>query len=205
MTTKKQLKFIHITKNAGTSIENIGRRYGLEWGLRDPVVRSLHDPKCHGWHRFLPYNDTTAKYDWFMVIRDPFSRILSDTIYISSIYKADYSTKELLNLNLQKYIGKMLVNSCEDRFHPEGDHFSRQSDYLTKGLTIHVLKFENLQSEFEALMEKYSLPCILSIHDNASVNPYTYTVKDLSEDSIALIKKVYEKDFTLFGYPLSVV
>ena len=40
----KELKFIHITKCAGTSIENLGKKYGYNWG-------KYHYEEYGWWHQ----------------------------------------------------------------------------------------------------------------------------------------------------------
>lgn len=68
----KKLKFIHCTKCAGTYIEDLGIKYNLKWGR-------FH--KEYGWHhekfKQLSYN-LKNKYDWFMIVRNPYDRILSE-------------------------------------------------------------------------------------------------------------------------------
>ena len=54
---QKELKFIHITKTGGTTIEQIGRKYGILWGQLHHEYGFWHDP--------FPLKDTIlrAKYD----------------------------------------------------------------------------------------------------------------------------------------------
>ena len=68
----KQLKFIHITKYAGTTIENIGKKNNILWG-------KFHTE--YGWYHenFSNKNEKLKlKYDWFMVIRNPYERLISE-------------------------------------------------------------------------------------------------------------------------------
>ena len=68
----KILKFIHITKCAGSFIEDIGKEHNIEWGR-------FH--KEYGfWHNnFIDVpNAIKQKYDWFVIVRNPYDRILSE-------------------------------------------------------------------------------------------------------------------------------
>ena len=37
---KSRIKFVHITKNAGTSIEEVGKRNGFLWGRYDDTIKN---------------------------------------------------------------------------------------------------------------------------------------------------------------------
>ena len=68
----KQLKFIHITKCAGTTIENVGKKNNVLWGR-------FH--KEYGWwHEIFPNKsqELKLKYDWFVIIRNPYERLISE-------------------------------------------------------------------------------------------------------------------------------
>ena len=78
---KKELKFIHITKAAGTSIEDIGNKRGLKWGRFDKEQKYKTKPISPSfWHTpFTELDDSyKRKYDWFVVVRNPYTRILSE-------------------------------------------------------------------------------------------------------------------------------
>ena len=72
--------------------------------------------------------------------------------------------------------------------------------YIDKCTTIHVLKYENLQEEFDQLMKKYNLDMQLDRHDNKSRLKKSFTKESLSPKVVKIINEVYSKDFELFGY-----
>ena len=99
----KVLKFSHVTKTGGSMIEDIGKARGISWGKFDRQARNenkfdkLIDHTAMGdswWHKPLhkrrggssKVGDSSKmvavnrleKYDWFMVIRNPFTRIVSE-------------------------------------------------------------------------------------------------------------------------------
>ena len=89
-----------------------------------------------------------------------------------------------------------IKNRCK-----RGGHYTEQYKYLDKDYNIYILKFENLEDEFNNLMMKYNLRIKLDKHKNESVNK-KFKVSDFSYELIKLINKVYEKDFIEFGYSM---
>ena len=187
----KELKFIHITKNAGTSISNLGAQVGLEWG-------SFH--KEYGWwHSKFSAKSFIfkAQYDWFMVVRNPYTRMISEfhCKWGGVGNKASkYNTSEFNDL-LCNFIMMYAPKA-------KGGHYTPQYDYINgvrrKVHKIHVLRFENLKEEFENLMELYGHDLKLNLHTVKSKKKFG--VGQLEPQTIRLIKNVYEKDFKHFNY-----
>jgi hypothetical protein len=189
----KELKFIHITKTAGTSIEEVGRKKKISWG-RFHIEYGRH-------HALFPNKPESLKqqYDWFMVVRNPYTRILSEYHFLNNVLKFG-NTKEDMNRILTLWI----INASEDKAnHPifgrvGGDHFTEQYKYLDPTVNIRVLKFENIEDEFNALMKEYNYDLVLN--ERLQVSEPIFTIADISAENIELIQKVYSKDFELFGY-----
>jgi len=189
MATQKPLKFIHIAKNAGMSIEAIGKEHGLKWGGLDP------DYKETGKTRYSPHlipsllsPDYLAKNDFFIVVRNPYKRVLSQILFTNRVYTADHLNN--------------CVKMLEHRIRPDGGIHTEQYKYAIPG--VHIIHFENLETEFNALMVQYGLPARLTKHINKSSNLSNLSVKDFNADSIRLIQTLYKKDFETFGYSLDV-
>lgn len=187
----KPLKFIHITKCAGTSIEDAAHECGIEWGRFDKEYCTSNH-----WHMPFSQHKTSfiTKYDWFTVVRNPYSRILSE-YYCKwgGIGKTNIRhTKEEMNA----YIIKKIKNR-----HLPAWHYEEQYKYLHPSTKIHIIKFENLNEEFDALMTTYGIKGVVLQKTNVSVKKGTnYTVKDFSNELIELINTVYDKDFEYFQY-----
>lgn len=92
----KQLVFMHIPKNAGTTIENLGEAHGVAWGRFDTLAGAnpgldVFDGRsgetfCTEWHTPPdqlpspnPYTDPSSEV--FCVTRDPWERMVSEYVY----------------------------------------------------------------------------------------------------------------------------
>jgi len=224
----KQLMFLHIPKTGGSSIESSGRKRGHSWGyfLFQQANAGRHRGNYPWWHypvQYLPV-DAQRLYDnatLFAVIRNPYSRALSEYYYACSFHRhicgdsidnpAYMNTK--IASKLQKFMkcptGKN--SSCPLL---DGGHFIPQYDYLfdddsnsngRKQIVKHVLHFENLQHEFEELMKAYELDVNLNSdrvrqHKKSNIS---LGVDDLTANTIDLINKVYAKDFEIGDYKMN--
>jgi hypothetical protein len=194
-TIQNPLKFIHITKTAGTSIENAGEKNGIEWGR-------FHKECNNGgqfWHkRFSLYNsEIVDKYDWFMVVRNPYDRILSE-LYCN--YTGLGNNKKNISCHTNTEINNYLIKKINGRS-VDGNHYTEQYKYLHKNKKIFVIKFENINQEFNTLMRHYSLGYLKLEKSNVrKTSEIAFNVSCFSDKLIQLINEVYEKDFVLFNY-----
>jgi hypothetical protein len=191
----KELKFIHITKTAGTSIEDAAKAKGILWGI-------YH--KEYGWHHRIFANvpvEVRDHYDWFMVVRNPYNRVLSEYycrwggIGMKNIHhtKAEFNTYLISKIVNEEFIMK---------FQPEknGNHFTPQYRYLDADTKIHILKFENIATEFSELMATYGLDIRLQKKNVSQKSKFT--VADFSPELLREINRFYAKDFEIFGYSI---
>ena len=193
----KELKFIHITKTAGSSIETVGLEKNKRWGI--------NHSEYGFWHALFPNKPTTLKekYDWFMVVRNPYKRILSEYHFLSTVFEQKHNKEEF-----NSFVTKWINNASNDKeSHPMygrkgGDHFTEQYKYLDPNINIHILKFENIEDEFNELMNKYSYNIILN--KKVQVSKKIFGIKDFSKETLELIQRVYKKDFELFGYSVNI-
>lgn len=173
-TINSPLFFIHIPKNAGTTINYLGLKNGYRWTYRSENM------SCSAWH--IP-PDKNLDRPSFCVVRNPYDRIISQ-------YSYSRSKKELndyIRDKLTKYIKNRHIDDC---------HFIPQHKY-TKYIT-HVLKYENLEKEFNSLMEEYDIN--ITLNEKKNVTVHKYKIEDISRESLDLINSVYRKDFLKLSY-----
>ena len=194
----KKLKFIHITKCAGSFIEKIGKENNMKWG------------KYHNeygfWHNYLitRSNELKYKYDWFMIVRNPYDRILSE-YYCKwrgiGGKNIRHSKEEFNKFLIQKINNRTPKTICD--YHIDF-HYCEQYKYLDPSVNIHIIKFENMYQELTLLFKKYNLNIVLPKKKVNSRNDHNskflFTVNDFNPKLVSLINNVYHKDFQLFGY-----
>ncbi len=185
---KKKLKFIHITKCAGTSIEDIGKTINQKWGKNDPNLPFWHYP-LHKLSIRLQ-----KKFDWFAVVRHPYTRLISEFYcpWGGSLDKKIETRKEF-----NQYLKSQLKLIYENPWFRNG-HYTPQYLYFENATIQHILYFENIHEEFSLLMNKYELNCTLKkpvIEKNIRFSPL-----DFDYELLNLIHLVYAKDFELFKF-----
>ena len=88
-------------------------------------------------------------------------------------------------------------------------HFINQADYVYnfvgKKIVKHILHYENLQEEFDDLMEKYDLNVRLPDKARNGTNialDNKLSYLDLQPDTIQMINRYAAADFHAFGYEM---
>lgn len=204
MESNRELKFCHITKCAGTYIENMGKKNNISWGR-------FHTEYGY-WHRPISRikRDIRNKYDWFMIVRNPYDRILSEYYckWGGIGNKNIYHTKQQMN----NYIINKIKNRNNLMKSGAAYHYHEQHKYLTSNAKIHIIKLENLNDELNELFKKYNIDIDVNTNTNTTNNKINsreslnnnirYTINDFSNQLINLINKVYYHDFKQFGYKM---
>ena len=197
---KKNLFFIHIPKNAGSSIEEISYKKNILWGMKyfqENKKKIKPVKQINGiWH--IPpkyFKDNTYKNKiLFSVVRNPYERIISEFKWRKKI---NYISK---NMDINDFIKENINKYKKNIFHYDG-HFIPQSEFIYGYPQCdEILRFENLDSDFYNLLNKYKYPPMKLLHENKSYG--NTTVDSLNKDSIAIINKIYKDDFENFGYKM---
>ena len=131
----KKLGFIHITKCAGTSKEDMGNQDKQKWGRFD---------KEYGFHHRLfnkvPKSVRQSK-DWFAVVRNPYDRILSE-YYCKYGGINNPTLKNKPNHNKQGF-NEYIRNKINKRS-KIGNHYTEQYKYFegVPETKVQVIKME---------------------------------------------------------------
>ena len=154
----------------------------------------------------------------FAVVRDPFSRAVSEFYDATSGYKGrDGDNLDTMNGWIQRHVYQVLRYnaSCapsgmllDEQQQPCGKvsraSFLPQHTYLvdsTGRMRIHhLLRHEHLKSDFTSLMRCYDMPHAVLPAGLLNKSAYTLGVANLSCASIILIQRAYQRDFELLRY-----
>ena len=66
------LEFVHITKTAGTSIENWALQYNIKWGIEKYEIEKRREIKWHSAKKTY-LNEKSIS---FMCVRNPYTRLI---------------------------------------------------------------------------------------------------------------------------------
>ena len=202
---RRDLKFIHVTKTGGTLIEEQGKLYQKLWGQYDAQYHWKSSFVRTDWH--APFIESPAwlatKYDWFMVVRNPYDRIISE-VYCKYGGGRVGVNKAAFN----RYVTRSILGYTSKKFNSgkKSGHFVPQYLYLRPSAKIWVIKFERLVPEFNTLMAFYGLSAVQFPANPAKTNANTRLLgaSAQSPENIRLIQSHYHKDFDLFEYDFNV-
>ena len=188
---QRRLIFIHIPKNAGTSIM---KAMGVENIFMD---KSIEDYKEH-------YGEYWDKYKKFTVVRDPIDRFISAYKFARMKESGWFSATG--EEGLEKHIHYELCNRMEINEYTSHIHKNRKEiNYWTtpqsfilynknKQIEIdHFIKFENLQED----LTKIGIENIQKLNSSKIEDD---TVIQLTKKSKNILHKIYDIDYQTFNY-----
>ena len=217
------LQLSHITKTAGSSIEASSKKNNISWGVNNQnlwklIQKHTETRNAESWHTPLSFVtddfliELKKTYNFFCIVRNPYERAISEYYCrFGSIYffqKSNISINELglfnrhLNNGLLKIRDKFQNNNYHHLAHWQKQHF-----YFLKNKKLiidksHILKFENLQTEFDMLLKQYNIILPLTERISYAICDKFFGVADLNKENICLINEIYYEDFIQCGYQL---
>jgi hypothetical protein len=220
-----ELKFIHIPKNGGTSIEQVGRENNVSWGMLDscsgaPVDGYVIEPQCpnnvgncSSWHspRHLQANCPSLAEDSFCVTRDPYDRLVSEYKYACRHLTAEnpnepdcsaYPQCSIAGLN--HFIQEGLGRSQDGDYCVWDCHARPQADFIWRPdgsrFCQNVLRLEEFPDAFNDLMASHMSPIRLAASHNEATICDNVTAHHLTAETRSLIESVYAVDFIQLNY-----
>lgn len=213
--TNFDLKFLHITKNAGTYIEDLGFKNNLVLGkIKDQIndynlthktiADYYHLPPSLFYNEVFNINYCNTKNINFLIIRNPYDRILSEIFcpWIGIIKNNSTPSIDEINDFLNNILSNR-INNPELLFN--GGHYTLQYSYAYDSNDIlivdEILRLETLNEDLEKLNQKYNLKLVLD-KEKTNKSSKNCQLSDLSDENIKLINKLYKLDFEKFGYSM---
>jgi len=221
--TGQCLNFLHIPKNAGSSMEQVSVKGSMKgWGRFDETLQCSQSGNCRAvpwpcirgckvseqgmngicsiWH-MPPSADPKLERsyngcDTFCIVRNPLTKLISQHMFEGGRCDAtEFETK----------VRERITTDLKANIFSYDCHYLNQVEYVfgntsqkPKPYCQHVLHFERLTSDFAALMAKYDFPLEAMPHSNkkhCSLNS-----SDISPDVLQLIEAYYAEDYETFGY-----
>lgn len=138
------------------------------------------------------YNKSYIKdYKIYCVIRNPFSRIIS-------MWKWEKSTKDLLEgANYPRLTFKEFVNNYVEDWYFKPQYEFIYTDSIDMNC-INLIRFENLQQDFNIVCDKIGIPRQQLPHVNKT-NHKHYT-EYYDDETRQIVAEKYAKDIEYFGY-----
>ena len=204
----RALFFIHIPKNAGSTINvifkkhlgmDMGRNYFLNKHQKYSDIKKKYKISLH--HIPPKYFEDSSPYqnkELFCIVRNPYTRMISEYKYYQDYYK---TCEKITPQGLNKFIQKIPKLQKKNPWIYDG-HLIPQSVYV-EGIDIkeeNILKFERLEEDFEKLKTRYQMPDLKLTHHRKS--PGKLDVSDYTPESIDIINNIYSSDFTKFNYSI---
>ena len=188
---KYKLIFIHIPKCAGISIWKCLDLTEDEDNLisfTQPVLQHLLPKQLKG--KYIN-TKTWDSYKKFTIIRNPYDRVVSDYFWMKEhaphLAQNDFDDY----LSLREDVVKNNKYDLDMYF----DHFYPMHYYFEDIKYDHVIRFENIEVEFEKIRNLYNIENILTKNNQSSSKGYL-----LSEEQEERIYSLYKNDFIKFGY-----
>tara|TARA_R110000744_G_scaffold373932_1_gene486382 strand:+ start:40 stop:702 length:663 start_codon:yes stop_codon:yes gene_type:complete len=213
---KYKVIFIHIPKNAGTSIET--------YFDKEPHVKGFQIARKHDNIEIIKNNfpEKYKTYKKFTIIRNPYDRMVSWYFFLK--YELSNMWRNYFDLENEDVFGWRFLSFKEFLKNPEKvnlemiikmkqlmaragiskNFIDQQIPYHYNGLTrpqytwidetVEIIKFENLNKELSEFFEKeINLPII-------NKSKHEHFLKYYDKDSLDVVYEKYKKDFKKFNY-----
>jgi len=175
--------FVHIPKTGGTSITNA-------------LNIKHHNHKMA--KELKQENDDWNDYFSFSVVRNPWDRMVSLYFYYKN--NNEYSNYKIKN-DIPSTFSDFIYEFNEKKRNWYTIFYQQQADWLYDDeqnlLVNQICRFENYKEDVEKIFKKLNIKKKL-LHERRSVHEHYKTY--YNEETINIVKNLFEKDIILFGY-----
>jgi len=186
---KHKLILVHIRKTGGTSIEKAMGIFDNDYLLPEIKLYCIKNGRNLKHLNAREIKEVMGKkqykeYFKFSVVRNPYTRLVSSYFYFNIDKKMPFD----------KFLKDIVLQNKTERYYSQ---FYCLSDEKGRIIVDSILRFENLEEDFNRLMKKLKLNFKLPYINKTTYNPnqVIYT-----ERGKKLIEKLYKKDIKFFGY-----
>jgi len=181
---QQQKIFIHIPKNAGTSITRSWQGFAME---------GHHTVEFYKVFLKNKFED----YETFCVIRDPMDRFVSNYNYARATksfwhdvsgnakYGKHPDYDKVVNLSLEETA--VLLDKEQEKF---GIHWYPQSYWISSGGEISIDKIYNFETIEKDLLQNYNIKL-------KTLNKIERSEIEISKKTLEIIRKIYKEDYEL--------
>lgn len=184
-TDKGELVFIHINKNAGTSISQAIGQKNIYHLTAAELIKILGPQRYENAHSFT-------------VVRNPWDRVVSH--YHFRVQTNQTKLKER-QISFKDWLRNTYGPNPNPIYLDKPKMFMTQADWLKNShgeLQVkHILKFENVKSDFNDLMTNLNLKFTLE-HYNRTDHETYHNYYDA--ESVLWIERYFKEDIRLFNY-----
>lgn len=208
---KNKILFVHVPKNAGTSITKI---FNFKKGIKN-LTGFEEKTRIHFSHLTIGQIKNfinIKKYYSFAFVRNPFDKIVSEFFYrkLHKEKNVNYFKRiKIKKFTFDEFVNRLSEFKITNRINKslEESHFLTQTKflYIRNKLSVNFVgRVENFENDFKKLVEKINEKRNLNInidkiyHSNSSnhVN-YKFYYNSITKK---IIEKIYEKDLDNFNY-----
>lgn len=193
---EKQAIFFHIPKCAGTSVAN--SLFGNRAGAHNDVWTYMMT--------FSPYE--FSHYFKFTFVRNPWDRLVSSFNYLKSGASGFESDVKWADEHFKPYddFSSFVRNGLESEHILNHTHFVPQHKFICfndRIMVDFIGRFESLEEDYNYISHKIGVSAKLQ-HMNRTNSAGSTTHKDYKDyydsETVEIVRRVYQKDITLFGY-----
>lgn len=165
------------------------------------------------WHappKYLRKHETwwLDNANWFTIVREPYSRVVSAYRYISSDSNPSQSqSADAMNVWIEKTLNKIFSSRPINGRKWKPDYFSAESMILVPQYEyiderVRVLRMESLKQDFACLLKDHGLSWEWPKQSYNKSRLGHLTIANITASNLRLIEKVYHQDFLKLGYPM---